>query len=320
MKPRFSILVATYNRKKLLAETIDSVLRQTFAAYELFVIDDGSTDGTVEMLHSYGSRIKVLQQRNQGPEVARNAAAALAEGEYLIPLDSDDLLFPSTLAIYDHVARAFDSPPLILGNMYRFEQDWSMPPEAETSGPVEVIAFRDYISKTISLPGSASMIVVKKTVLDEAGGMRNSTPQTWHCDDMNLLLKTGIYGPCVSIQRPYTVAYRLHGENSVRNLRQINDGLLQLARSERRGEYPGGRRRQWDRRATIGGRATSWAIRECWRTGHRRLALEVLLPLAPMIGPALWNRFARRFKQPPQTITLPETIPAATSEAPAKVL
>ena len=91
---RFSVLIPTYNREMHVRQAIDSVLSQTFKNYELFVIDDGSTDGTTQVLQSYGTRIRSLRQQNQGPEVARNNAASQVSGEYLAFLDSDDLFMP----------------------------------------------------------------------------------------------------------------------------------------------------------------------------------------------------------------------------------
>jgi glycosyltransferase involved in cell wall biosynthesis len=93
VKPYFSVLIPTYNREQHVREAVESVLAQTWTGYELFVIDDGSTDGTQAMLAGYGSRIHLLQQENQGPEVARSMAAAQARGDYLVFLDSDDLFF-----------------------------------------------------------------------------------------------------------------------------------------------------------------------------------------------------------------------------------
>jgi glycosyltransferase involved in cell wall biosynthesis len=101
MNIRFSVLMPAYNREKYVGQAIDSVLSQGFKDFELFVIDDGSTDKTLQVLESYGARIKLLRQNNQGPEVARNKAAALAQGEHLVLLDSDDLLLPGALATYD---------------------------------------------------------------------------------------------------------------------------------------------------------------------------------------------------------------------------
>src|ERR1700720_4926329 len=121
VKHRFSVLMPVYNREKYVGQAIDSVLAQTFKDYEIFAIDDGSTDLSAAVLVSYGTRIKLLQQPNQGPEVARNKAAALAHGEYLVFLDSDDFFFPFALATIDRVIRCFDSPPLVLGSVVFFQ-------------------------------------------------------------------------------------------------------------------------------------------------------------------------------------------------------
>jgi glycosyltransferase involved in cell wall biosynthesis len=98
---------------------------------------------------SYGARIKVLRQSNQGPEVARNQAAAMAEGEYLVLLDGDDLLLPSALATYDRIIRSFDSPPLITGAMTDFQDGQSIAPESGASLPVKALKFPDYLSKDV---------------------------------------------------------------------------------------------------------------------------------------------------------------------------
>jgi len=306
MKVRFSILMPVYNRERYVRQAVESVLSQTFTDFEVFAIDDGSTDGSAEILKSFGNRIKLIQQRNQGPEVARNAGAALAQGEYLAFLDSDDFLFPSALATYDRIIRTFDSPPLILGSDVFYREGRVIPAEAILPNPVEVVQYRDYISKTIPLTTPNSKIVIKKSVFDEVGGLRNSTPLTFHNDDLYILLKTGTYGPCIVVQKPYTVAYRMHEGNSIKNVRLIAEGVLLLARSERLGEYPGGRQRRWDRYAVLGGRASTWALRYCWRGGQKKLALWLLFKTAPMVFAALWNKSLRRFHKPIAPVVLPE--------------
>src|SRR5436309_9355229 len=95
--PMFSVIVPTFNRASLLRQALDSVLAQTFAEYELIVVDDGSTDDTANVVASYGSRVYFLQQANRGPGAARNLGAAGAKGEYLAFLDSDDLFLTWSL-------------------------------------------------------------------------------------------------------------------------------------------------------------------------------------------------------------------------------
>src|SRR3984957_20701611 len=222
-----------YNRQKYVRQAVDSVLVQTFTDYELIAVDDGSTDGSLEMLKSYGNRIKVIEQRNQGPEVARNKAAALAQGEYLVFLDSDDFFFPFALETFDQVIKNFDSPPLVLGSLAFFHEAAGKEPEISPAHPVKVFKYQDYLSKT--RPLGTNCIVVRKSVFDEVGGMRNSTPQTFYGDDTNLLLKVGTYGPCVVIDQPCTSAYRQHGKNSSKDVKAIADAILQLANTERHG-------------------------------------------------------------------------------------
>jgi glycosyltransferase involved in cell wall biosynthesis len=321
MNVRFSVLVPTYNRRILVRETIDSVLRQTFPDYELFVIDDGSTDGTMDLLNGYGPRINVIQQRNRGPEVARNAAAARAEGEYLALLDSDDMFFPSTLGIYDQVIRAFNSPPVVIGKALRYDNSQPVPADPEPSCDVEAVKFKDYISKTTSVSSSSSVIVLKKSVFDEIGGLRNSTPLTFHNDDFNLVLKTGTYGPCVAVHKPHTVLYRSHLDNSMKNIRVIANALLDTARSERRGEFPGGKSRRRDRYAVIGGRSASWAINGCWKAGRHAEAVRLLFGTAPMVAVASWRKFWGLLRPRPQAVTLSRFASLSeTNGAPGKTL
>lgn len=88
--PRVSVIIPTYNRAHCLARAIDSVLRQTFADFELIVVDDGSKDNTRELLEGYGDRIQAIYQSNQGVSTARNTGLKRARGELVAFLDSDD--------------------------------------------------------------------------------------------------------------------------------------------------------------------------------------------------------------------------------------
>ncbi|MGB8495406.1 MAG: glycosyltransferase [Candidatus Acidiferrum sp.] len=303
MSVRFSVLMAVYNREKYVRQAIDSVFSQTFTDFEVLAIDDGSTDGSVGVLKSYGTRIKFLQQRNQGPEVARNKAAAQAQGEYLVVLDSDDFFFPFALETFDRIIRTFDLPPLIIGAVMYYRDGQVIPAEALEPRPVRVLKYRDYLSKTVPL--ASNSIIIRKSVFDEVGGFRNSTPQTFHNEDMNLFLKAGTHSPCIIIQKPATSAYRIHGENSIQSVKAIADGILELARLERQGKYPGGKERRWDRYAIIGGRASTWAIRYNWRRGQRKEALQLLLGTAPMVFAAAWKKMLRYFRKPIEPIVLP---------------
>ncbi len=98
MMPFVSVIIPTYNRKEFLREAVQSVLEQTFQDLELIVVDDGSTDGTWEMLErEFGGRIRYIYQENQGPSAARNRGVEASCGEWIAFLDSDDLWLPKKL-------------------------------------------------------------------------------------------------------------------------------------------------------------------------------------------------------------------------------
>ena len=81
--PRFSVIIPAYNRARLLPAAIDSVLAQETRDFELIVVDDGSTDGTIDVVRSYGEQVKLLSQPNRGPGAARNLGIRHARGATL---------------------------------------------------------------------------------------------------------------------------------------------------------------------------------------------------------------------------------------------
>jgi len=277
----FSILVPVYNRQGLVGRTIDSVLAQTFSDYELIIIDDGSTDGTRAVLESYGTQIRTLYQTNQGPEVARNQGALLAEGKYLAFLDSDDILLPWGLATYNRIIQEFDFPALIAAAMVYFQDGQTKPLDA-SQDPLKVIKYSDFLAKDVAIGASCSMIVIKKSAFERAGGLRNSTPTTFHMDTFDMLLRFGTCEPCIVVKKPVTVGYCSHTTNTNRDVERMVKGALSVIRAERRGQYPGGSRRRFSRHAYIGGMAWSW-FKYALRSHHYELALKLLICSAPMV-------------------------------------
>jgi glycosyltransferase involved in cell wall biosynthesis len=91
--PLVSIIIPTYNDGHVICDAIDCSLNQTYNNLEIIVVDDGSIDGTDQLLkEKYGSRIKYIRQENKGPSAARNNGIRHASGEYLQFLDADDLI------------------------------------------------------------------------------------------------------------------------------------------------------------------------------------------------------------------------------------
>ena len=95
--PLISVIIPTYNRAYCLPETIESVLAQSFKDFEIIIIDDGSTDNTVEVLQPYREKIIYKYQKNAGITEARNAGLKLCSGEWVALLDSDDIWYKDKL-------------------------------------------------------------------------------------------------------------------------------------------------------------------------------------------------------------------------------
>lgn len=120
-KIRFSVVVPTYNRAGLISKSLDSVLAQTYTDYEIIVVDNGSTDNTLEVLKPYEEKgqIRIIRNPvNQERCVSRNLGFKAATGDFLTLLDSDDLMHTNNLA--DAAAFIKSNPQyLFFHNLYQ---------------------------------------------------------------------------------------------------------------------------------------------------------------------------------------------------------
>ena len=99
-RPLISVIIPAYNAEEFIAKTLESVLSQTYQNIEILVVDDGSTDTTAEIVKSFAqkdSRISFFQQSNVGVAAARNLAIQKSKGEYIAPIDADDIWYPPNL-------------------------------------------------------------------------------------------------------------------------------------------------------------------------------------------------------------------------------
>jgi glycosyltransferase involved in cell wall biosynthesis len=92
-----SVIIPCHNGERFLAETLESAFTQTYPHTEIIVVDDGSTDRSVELIEAYGDRVKAEFGSHRGGSAARNRGTALARGEFIQYLDADDLLMPNAI-------------------------------------------------------------------------------------------------------------------------------------------------------------------------------------------------------------------------------
>lgn len=99
-KPKFSVIIPVHNGTATLARALDSVLSQNYPAYEIIVVDDGSTDSTSIVASGYAPQVHYVYQPNAGVSAARNLGAEIAGGDWLAFLDADDWFYPDRLRLH----------------------------------------------------------------------------------------------------------------------------------------------------------------------------------------------------------------------------
>ena len=117
-RPSFSVVIATHQAEATVGDAIRSALAQTVPALEVVVCDDGSTDGTAEVLAGFDERVVVMRQPNGGEGAAKNAAVRAARGEYVAVLDADDVFLPRRLEAIGWLAAQRPDLDVITTNAY----------------------------------------------------------------------------------------------------------------------------------------------------------------------------------------------------------
>jgi glycosyltransferase involved in cell wall biosynthesis len=225
---KVSAIIPVYNGSRYLAATLDSVLAQTYPLHEIIVIDDGSTDNSPEILRSYGDRLRVTRQENQGVAVARNAGLRQASGDVITFIDQDDLWPPRRTEILIDALR-------------------SNPKALVAIGQVEVLYERARPPSNLDLFGTTlreflvGSMCVRKEVFDLIGPFNTGLG---YADDTDFFMRRREANIETVYVDDITLQYRLHESNtsSDRNATQANL-LSALRESLRRRRKEEGRRR-----------------------------------------------------------------------------
>ena len=178
MPPLVSVVIPNYNHARFLRATLDSVLAQTYAHYEILVVDDGSTDDSEAVVRGFGGRVRYLPQKNAGVSHARNRGIREARGEYIALLDADDLWHPTKLA---------KQVPLLDDAAVGMAHTWARSVDAEGAplGPVHKGASGHLLKEQVlfrpTVKAGASSSLVPRRVYDELGHFdpRLSTSADW---------------------------------------------------------------------------------------------------------------------------------------------
>ncbi len=204
--PLVSVIVPSFNHARYLRECVDSVLTQDHPAIELIVVDDGSTDGSIEVLKSYGNRLRLLQQRGGRQARARNLALAVARGELVAFLDSDDRWRPGRISAAVAAFRTQPQAALV----------WADHAFIDAEG--RPLGERRWVSpggdfRRVLIAGNPicnATVTVRRAVLDQIGGFDERAPRVCDGAAWTQIAARGH----VFVHLPQVVLdYRLHGGN-----------------------------------------------------------------------------------------------------------
>jgi glycosyltransferase involved in cell wall biosynthesis len=190
--PLVSVIIPAYNADHYIRQTIESVLAQTYSHIEVLVVDDGSTDATPEIVEQFShqdQRVILLQQANAGVAAARNLAIAQSHGEFIAPLDADDIWYPQKL---EKQVNCFIQSDQAVGLVYTWSvlldengQQLSYCQSAQVEGDVLIRLIFE------NSPGNASSPLIRRSCLMVIGGYDcyYRTLNAQGCEDWDLYLR-----------------------------------------------------------------------------------------------------------------------------------
>lgn len=213
--PRVSVVIPTYNHRAFLPESLGSVFTQSFAAYEIIVVNDGSPDDSADYLRplAEAGRIRYFEQQNQGQAAARNRGIAEARGEFIALLDDDDRWTPDKLQWQVEALSADADAVLVYGDYGRLEADGGLSRYEKKDCPSGNVyrAFRR--QSWILSPGQT---LIGAAALRKIGGF---DPAIWGSDDWDLYIRLARCGRFI-YQPRLCLHYRVHGANASRRALQ----------------------------------------------------------------------------------------------------
>ncbi len=193
LSPLVSVIIPAYNAEQFIEQAIQSVLAQTFQAYEIIVVDDGSTDKTQDILRGFKGQIHCIFQENCGPSSARNAGIKIAQGEYIGFLDADDLWTPTKLEVQLDYMKRYPDIALVCSDHQDFDVEGDLPgswlgskrifEDSDISeGPIQNAFLQLIQDNFISTP----TVILKKACFEEIGGFDE---EIWSVEDRDLWLR-----------------------------------------------------------------------------------------------------------------------------------
>ncbi len=194
-----SVIIPVYNRVKSIGRALDSVLKQTYQPKEIIVVDDGSTDGTVDYIRENYPQVTVLTQANQVPSAARNRGIAHSTGEWVALLDSDDIWLPDKLRAQVQIIEKNPGLGMIGSRRYKNCYDYD---EQVVKRPVaRAVSFFHFLKQTTC---HTSTVLLRREALEKVGLFDEKLPAA---EDVDLWVRIAYYYKVVQVRQHLTAVF-----------------------------------------------------------------------------------------------------------------
>ncbi|EGJ09801.1 MULTISPECIES: glycosyltransferase family 2 protein [Rubrivivax] len=264
MLPSVSVVIPCYNARRHLPATLRSVFAQHGVTLDVVVVDDGSTDGSAELVEREFPQVRLVRQANQGVSAARNRGIEEARHDWVAFIDADDLWLPGKLQAQFERLRAQPDAQMVYTAWLNWTSDEPEPAPAwlaERAGG-DGLADADpgpsgwiYPELLLDCHVWTSATMARRALLQALGGFDT----TLHIgEDYDLWLRASRVTPILRVDRPYAL-YRLHPGNVTKRVPKANDKGEIVGRALRRWGYAGPDGRQARRADVDRGLARSWS-------------------------------------------------------------
>ncbi|MDR2794507.1 MAG: glycosyltransferase [Holosporaceae bacterium] len=204
--PLISVVIPTYNRVKFLPKAIDSILKQDYPNIEIIIVDDGSSDGTAELIANgnYGTQVKYFYQENRGVAASRNLGIEKATGKWIAFLDSDDSYVPGKLMAQAKYFHEHPECEIVFTRYKNFLTDDKLKNLEQTQNELEREVWEQYY---------LASAIVKGEAFEKCGGFMN---EFGIGEDTELLFRMQTIGICLNhcLKEDYYNRC-IHGENTI---------------------------------------------------------------------------------------------------------
>ncbi len=198
----FSVIIPLYNKAPYIAKAIESVLGQTYCDFEVIVIDDGSTDQSLEVAKTFENKsITIISQPNSGVSTARNNGVKLAKYPYICFLDADDWWHPTFLEEMKRLITDFPDAGIYGSGYYIVKngQERIAPIGVPQGFERGIIDYCEVYAKTLCMPLTSISVVIPKHIFDEEKGFKS---QLKFGEDFDLWIRIALKHKVILVNKP----------------------------------------------------------------------------------------------------------------------